>query len=130
MKRMCGAIMILLLMALAAGAAAAKRGAPKDVAPVTLKGVIYSAPHDQMGHVVAKDEKTGNLLWNKQVYVVKYDPQFEKDVQDCFITELRFADDKLLVSNEAGGQFELNPATLAVKVLKGAEVVERTAGRK
>jgi outer membrane protein assembly factor BamB len=109
----------LLLASVLATKVEAKRGAPKDVPPVTQNGVVYSAPHDQMGCVVAKDEKTGKQLWSKQVYTVKYDPNLEKDVQDCFISELRFADGKLIVSNERGGQFELDPATQAVKVLKG-----------
>jgi hypothetical protein len=36
-----------------------------------------------------------------------------------FITELRFADGKLIVTNEKNEQFELDPATQALKVLKG-----------
>jgi hypothetical protein len=104
----------------------AKRGAPKDVAPVTKNGVVYSAPHEHMGFVVAKDEKNGHDIFIRQIYVVKYDPELEKDVQDCFISELRFDGDKLIVTNEKESQFELNPATLTVKVLKGSEVIDRS----
>ena len=125
MKTVSSAMMMVLILGLAANFALAKRGAPKDVTPVKLDGIIYSAPHDQMGFVAAKDEKSGNLIFSKQIYVVKYDPDLEKDVQDCFITELRLADGKMIVSNEREGQFELNLTTLAVKVLKGGELVEK-----
>ena len=128
MRTLSCALLISLLAGLAALEAQAKRAAPKEVAPLTRQGIIYAAPHEHLGCVVAKDEKTGRLLWRKQIYLVKYDPALEQDVQDCFITELRFADDKLLISNERGGQFELNLSTLAVKVLKGAEVIDRTSG--
>jgi outer membrane protein assembly factor BamB len=119
MRTLSSVVVVLLIMGVLAGSAEAKRAAPKDVPPVTRDGVVYSAPHDQMGCVVAKDEKTGKVLWTKKVYIVKYDPNLESDVQDCFITELRFEDGKLIVSNEKNEQFELDPATQAVKVLKG-----------
>jgi hypothetical protein len=125
MKTVRSALMILVITGLAANIALAKRGAPKDVAPVKQNGIVYSAPHDQMGFVVAKDEKSGNLIFSKQIYVVKYDPNLEKDVQDCFITELRLANDKLIVDNERDSQYELNLATLAVKATKGAELIEK-----
>lgn len=119
MRTLSGLVVIMLVMGLLAGHAEAKRAAPKDVPPVTRDGVVYSAPHDQMGCVVAKDEKTGKVLWTVKVYDVKIDPNLEKDVQDVFITELRFADGKLIVTNENGAQFEVDPATQAVKALKG-----------
>jgi len=119
MRRLSSLVAVMLITALLASNAEAKRAAPKDVPPVTRNGVVYSAPHDQMGCVVAKDEKTGKVLWTKQIYAVKYDPAMEKDVQDCFITELRFADGKLIVTNEDSARFELDPATQAVRALKG-----------
>lgn len=127
MRKITVTLAILLIMA---ATVEAKRSPPKEVPPVTRNGVVYSVPHAQMGCVSASDEKSGRLLWTKQIYVVKYDPLLEQDVQDCFITELRFSEDKLLVSNEREYQFELNPATLAVKVLKGAEIVDRTSTKK
>ncbi len=130
MRTIACALAIVLIGSLAATRVSAKRSEPKAVPPITRNGVVYSVPHEHMGFVIAKDEKLDRELWTKQVYVVKYDPVLEKDVQDCFVTELRVADDKLIVSNENGDQFELNPATLAVKVLKGAEIVDRTAPKK
>ena len=127
MKTIQSVALILLFTSLVASHVMAKRGAPKDVAPITRNGVIYSVPHDQMGSIVAKDEKSEKVLWTKLIYTVKYVPGLEKDVQDCFITELKLAEDKLIVTNENNDQYELDPATQAVKVLKGAAVVDRTA---
>jgi hypothetical protein len=117
------ACVIAVAVLMAVGVAEAKRVAPKDVAPVTKDGVTYSAPQDSMGFVVARSEKGGGLIWSRQIYVVKYNPDLEKDVQDCFITTLVLDGKKLIVTNERSGQFELDLDTLAVKVLKGDAVV-------
>jgi hypothetical protein len=116
----------LALVTLAALNAEAKRSRPADVPPVAKDGITYSAPHDQMGCVVATSEKTGQLFWFRQVYVVRYEVGLEKDVQDCFITGLRIEDRKLLITNEEGGQFELDLDNLSVKILRGNGVIDRT----
>jgi hypothetical protein len=126
MKTFALAGLTLGLLGLLAAHASAKRMEPKEVAPVTFKGVIYSVPHEHMGSVAAKDEKTGKQLWIKAVYTVKYDKDLEKDVQDCFITDLTVEKEILKVVNEHGDQYELDQATQAVKVLKGDAVVDRT----
>ena len=119
------------LSVLLATAVYAKRSAPKAVAPLTQDGIVYSAPPTQMGFVVATSEQTGRVIWLRQIYVVKYDVQLEKDVQDCFITSLSLKDGKLLVANEAGGEYGLDLDSLDVKVIKGKSVIDRTrSGRK
>jgi hypothetical protein len=127
MKNLQQLLMIALMTGMVAMNAEAKRSAPKDVAPITKDGIVYAAPRDHMGCVQAKNEKTGQSVWLRQVYVVKYDVQMETDVQDCFITSLRIDGDKLLVTNEDGGQFQVDLGTLAVKTLSGREVIDRTA---
>jgi hypothetical protein len=124
MRKVNSVAMALVLVTLAGAHSHAKRGAPKDVVPVVRNGVVYTAPHDKMGFVVAKDEKSGKVLGSKQIYTVKYDKELETDVQDCFITELRLDGATLIVTNERDGQFALNLATQDVKVLKGSAVVE------
>jgi hypothetical protein len=124
------AFIVALTVLVAVGIAEAKRISPKDVMPVTKDAITYSAPHDQMGCVVAKSEKTGQLFWFRQVYVVKYELGLEKDVQDCFITGLTIESGKLIVTNEEGGQFELDLKSLSVKVLKGTALIERTPRNK
>ena len=123
MKRFLTLALVTLALALTADA---KRAAPKEVAPVTKDGVAYAAPADLMGCVRATSEKSGNVRWFKQIYVVKYDTDLEKDVQDCFITSLRFEGDKLIVTNENGDEFQLDPQTLTVRTVRGKEVIDRT----
>ncbi len=108
--------------------ALAKRAAPKPVTPVVKDGIEYSAPLNRMGFVVATWTKTKREIWSRQVYVIKYEYQLglEEDVQWCFITGLRFQDGKLRVANEAGGEFEVDPDSLTVKVLKGRAVIDHT----
>jgi hypothetical protein len=106
----------------------AKRAAPKPVTPVVKDGIEYSAPLNRMGFVVATWTKTKREIWSRQVYVIKYEYQLglEEDVQWCFITGLRFQDGELRVTNEAGGEFEVDPDSLTVKVLKGRAVIDHT----
>jgi hypothetical protein len=93
---------ILLLISLIPPACAAKRSPPQPVAPVTRNGVIYSAPNNdaRAAHVIASDLKSGKKLWDVTVFETKYEPNLEEDVQDVFITELRFDGDSLLVRDE------------------------------
>jgi hypothetical protein len=106
----------------------AKRMAPKPVAPVTRDGIEYSAPLARIGFVVATWAKTKREIWSRQVYVIKYEYKkgLEQDVQWCFITSLQLEDGKLKVVNEQGGEFELDPETLNIKVLKGQAVIDYT----
>ena len=106
----------------------AKRSAPKPVAPVVKDGIEYSAPLNRMGFVVATWAKTKREIWSRQVYVIKYEYKLglEEDVQWCFITDLRFENGKLRVVNEGGSEFEIDPDTLTVTVLKGQAVIDYT----
>jgi hypothetical protein len=123
---------VVFLIGFAGNKTLAERGAPEKVPPVKLNGVNYEVPHwksdiekidpkceQNGGYVVAKDEKTGKVLWFAKIYAVKYDPKLVKDVQDCFITELFINEGKLIVFNERQVKFELDPATQAVRILKG-----------
>jgi hypothetical protein len=118
----------LAICALVATPALAKRAAPKAVPPIVKDGIEYSAPASRMGFVVATWTQTKREIWSRQVYVIKheYERGLEEDVQSCFITRLGFQDGKLRVTNEAGGEFEVDPQSLAVKVLKGQAVIDFT----
>ena len=108
----------------------AKRAGPKPVAPVVKDGIEYSAPEGRMGFVVATWMQTKREIWSRQVYVIKYEYRqgLEEDVQWCFITGLRFENGQLRVVNDRGGEFEVDPESLAVKVLKGQGVIDHTGG--
>jgi len=105
----------------------AERLAPKPVKSVVKDGIEYSAPLDSMGHVVATWQKTNSVLWNKQIYVVKFDYRenaVEADVQSCFITNLQLDGNKLITTNERGYEYALDLNSLDVKVLRGHSIIE------
>jgi hypothetical protein len=113
----------LLLMALAAAPALAKRAAPRPVPPIEDGGIEYSVPHGlKMGVVRATDLKTGRLLWLRQVYAVQYDPQLEADVQDCYITRMDLETDHLRVTNERGYVYLVFLDSLKVRAVHGGEL--------
>lgn len=111
--RTCALSLALALFALAPGAYA-KRAAPSPVATVVIGSVEYSAPATAMGYVVATDKATRRELWRQRIYEVLRDPALEADVQDVFIKTLEALDGRLLIRNERGDVFLLDPATRAV----------------
>ena len=122
------AIAVLLLPQIAL----AKRGDPKQIAPVVSGGVKYIAP-DVMpnylsiygaskcfrsgGCVEARDRKTGKLLWQVEVYQTIYDPNVEMDVQSVYINLLKIDRDKLIVKNERGERYAVDLKSHTVKKL-------------
>ena len=92
----------------------AKRAAPELVTPVVIGATTFNVPSSPVGLVEAVDTKTGATLWTKQIYVTRYDPTLERDVQDRFITGLRAAEGGLVITVEGGGEYFHNPNTLEV----------------
>lgn len=119
MKRL-SVILCLLLTAMIASEAWAKRGAPKPVTPVVHNGVKYVAPNDngREGKIEARDEKTSEKLWDVVIYRIKIDPNLEGDVQWVFITGLAFQENALLVTNEKNELFTLDLKTKKVEKKK------------
>lgn len=103
----------------------AKRTAPNPVQPVVAKGVRYSANHDSMGFIFATDLQTGDMLWRRQIYVVKANPKIESDIQDCYITEIKLESGNLLIKNESNYIYRLNLDTLEVVPVHGKIVVQK-----
>jgi hypothetical protein len=119
-------IALLLLLSLCfISPAFAKRSPPVKVEPVLAADVEYHVPHDKMGCVEAWDVRTKLMIWRKQVYVVKYDVDLEKDVQDIFITSVEVQKGKLLIKNERQSEYELDLMTLQAKATKGS-LLEQT----
>ncbi len=113
-------VLCLILTAVIASEAWAKRGAPKPVTPVFRNGVKYVAANEngREGKIEARDEKTGKKLWDVVIYTIKIDPNLEEDVQWAFITGLAVRDDTLMVTNEKNEQFALHIAKLAQRQFK------------
>lgn len=104
--------------------AEAKRRAPLKITPVQAGLSEFQAPHEQMGFIVARDNHMNTLLWKRQIYVVKYIPGVEKDVQDVFIKKMHKKDHYLFITNEKGSEYRLDLKTLKVKVVVG-QLVEQ-----
>jgi len=64
-----------------------------------------------MGHVQAFDLSSGRKLWETKVYHVWIMPLLEEDVQWVFISGMQIQGGKLLVRNEQGKSFKLDPKT-------------------
>jgi hypothetical protein len=109
--------------------AEAKQGAPAEVLPVTVGNIKYSAPHrngthKQMGFIEARAPKSGELIWSRQIYAVKYDPDLEGDVQDVFMKSITVEGNHLIITNERNSKYQLDLNCLEVKVIKGSWVEE------
>ena len=117
-------ILLALFAVLPVATVHAKRRAPAKVVPVTVGKIEYRAPTSQMGCVEAWDTESKKMIWRRQIYVVKYQVELERDVQDVFITILGLKDKNLVVNNERKSKYELDLDTLQVKVLKGALIEE------
>jgi hypothetical protein len=100
--------------------AVAKRLPPADVLPVIIGDVRYEVPHfnnpcgQNGGCVVAYANATNDRLWAVKVYCTQYDSHVEADTQDVFIISLTPKDGHLIVANEKGLQFDLDPQARTV----------------
>ena len=117
--------LVLMCAVVAPSSAVASRLPPAEVPPVVDGNVRYEAPPGGFGNpdnpcgqvggcVVVYDNTTGALLWSVKVYCISYDPNLEEDVQWVFISSLALKNGQLLVSNERGSHFAINPATQQV----------------
>jgi hypothetical protein len=105
---------ICLLLVCTAAPISAKRSAPKSVEPVTISGVTFSVPGWPVGIVIATDASSNRELWRQRIYAIRYDRTLEQDVQDVFITSLKPRGNVLVITNERGERFVLEPSTRKV----------------
>lgn len=104
---------------LSASVVFAKRSAPAPVPNLADGAVEYRAPHAQLGCVECWDPTRNEMLWRRQIYVVRYNAELERDVQDIFIKTLRLRDGALIVQNERDSEYRLDLDTLEVRPLRG-----------
>lgn len=124
-------IAIVALLALFVSTPAwAKRSPPAEVPPLRVDKVEYRVRHRAAegylpGFVEAWDVAKNERVWQRQIYVIRRNPDLEQDVQDVFITSLKpiSAGRALEVKNERGDVYELNLETLEVKVVHGQAVI-------
>lgn len=105
-------LIFIILFAIPANNIHAKRLPPPPI-DIIWFGTRYTAnlENQKMGYLYAYGPKTEFLLWEKKIYDVKYNPLLESDVQDVFISKIFPKGDILVVVNEKGDQYEVNPKT-------------------
>lgn len=101
-----------------------------NVPPVTIGKVRYEQVRngllegfDQMGgYLAAFDVETGSQLWTLKVYENKRLPEKEGDVQDVFFKSMTAQPDgSLLIENERGGRFVVDPASRTSRPVTSAD---------
>ncbi|MFC5525317.1 hypothetical protein ACFPPA_06130 [Rhodanobacter ginsengisoli] len=98
----------------------ASRAPPPRVPPVFIAGIRYAqVPGDletdgQVGGILAAYDASNREVWRLKVYENPRRPELEGDVQDVWFRSLRAEGGKLLIENERGERFEVDPATRRV----------------
>jgi len=81
-------------------------GTPEST-EINYNGLVFSAPQDHMGYVVARD-KNNNKVWEKELYKVEIDPNLETDVQWVFINKLEILDGILIAINDKNEKYSVD----------------------
>lgn len=98
----------------------ASRAPPPRVPPVFIAGMRYAqVPGDvetdgQVGGILAAFDAANHEVWRLKVYDNPRRPELEGDVQDVWFRSMRVENGKLLIENERGQRFEVDPATRQV----------------
>lgn len=119
-------VFLFLFTLCAATPSFSKRMPSPHVQPIVKDGIEYSAPPDSIGFVVASwmnENEEKQEIWRRQIYTIKYKHDIEYCLQEVYIEGLKFDNGKLIILNEAGGQFELDIDSLDVKVISGESVI-------
>jgi hypothetical protein len=98
----------------------ASRAPPPRVPPVFIAGVRYAQvagdpeTDGQVGGLLAAYDASNRELWRLKVYPNARRPGLEGDVQDVWFRSLRAEGGRLLIENERGERFEIDPAARRV----------------
>jgi len=114
------AIILIFLVAVSWFAtASAHRYTPVPTPSIVVEGIKYRAPQNvaNMGYVQAFDRTSGQKLWESKIYSVWINPFSEADVQWVFIENIHYVNGVLLVTNELGNNFRLDPKTGKVIII-------------
>lgn len=101
----------------------ASRAPSPRVPPVFIAGVRYAqvagdpAVDGQVGGFLAAYDASSRELWRIKVYENPRRPELEGDVQDVWFRSLRAEDGRLLIENERGERFEVDPVARRVRGL-------------
>jgi|HubBroStandDraft_1064217.scaffolds.fasta_scaffold510346_2 hypothetical protein len=109
-------LVFLIVMSTALNSSA-KRVAPRPVHPVVCDGIEYSATGDgKSGYVVAKELPTGNKLWIVRVFKIHtHWWNGEEDNQWVFISDMKLAENALLIRDERARCYRLDFANRRIR---------------
>ncbi len=96
--------------------ALAKRAAPPVVPPLRAGAVEYRVPNDDGRHAYlqAWDFAASHMLWEVTVFTNTMDPHLEADVQHTYIKSLAMSGDALVVTDEKGRAYAIDPRSRRV----------------
>ena len=109
----------------------ASRPPPPRVPPVFIAGVRYAQvagdpeTDGQVGGLLAAYDASNRELWRLKVYPNARRPGLEGDVQDVWFRSLRAEGGRLLIENERGERFEIDPAARRVQGLPASTPVPK-----
>jgi hypothetical protein len=98
----------------------ASRPPPPRVPPVFVNGIRYAQvagdleTDGQVGGMLGAFDGASRQLWRLKVYDNRRRPELEGDVQDVWFRSLRAEGGRLVIENERGERFEVDPATRSV----------------
>lgn len=101
----------------------ASRAPPPRVPPVFIAGIRYAQVagdpdvDGQVGGILAAYDASNRELWRLKVYVNARRPDLEGDVQDVWFRSMRAEEGLLLIENERGERFKVDPAKRQVNGL-------------
>jgi hypothetical protein len=110
-------VRVLAFSAFCSVFAVAKRIAPKNVPPIITDGIRYSATGDgRNSFVAATDAATGKDLWKVKVFhtPIKF-WRGEEDNQWVFISDMKLAENSILVRDEKSRCYSISLSTKQVK---------------
>jgi hypothetical protein len=109
-------VVLWIGIALAVFPLQAKRVRPKEVPPIFVNGVKYSAEgNGRDAFVVATDVRSGSVLGKVKIFHIRIKPWIEEDNHWIFISDLKMAHNTLFIRSENGRCFSLDVPTRRVK---------------
>jgi hypothetical protein len=106
--------------AMALGGSSTSRAPPLRVPPVFIAGVRYAQVEGnvdtdgQVGGILAAYDASSRELWRLRVYENARRLDLEGDVQDVWFRSMRAEGGHLVIENERGERFEVDPAARRV----------------
>ena len=98
----------------------ASRARPPEVPPVAIGTMRYAQvrgdvePGGRIGSMLGAYDASNREVWRLKVYDNPRRPELEGDVQDVWFRSLLVDNDRLLIENERGEWFEVDPATRCI----------------